>query len=312
MNGGTMALNISEHAMEEYQRIMTFVRLLIVLVLLAITALVLIQPVHAAGGIPFNETIAGERNLGQWFTWTAWNVSMNADSVYHYTVYEWREIGPKYHYYSVNWGQWFEEPAGQDQKFFAIWIRGWLEGTAWHGWGPDRFRLWVGNRSYEPEPVKLQDIPLRNIGKAIVSTVKEGCKEKEVITGYSGGALETGRYLPVVIQELENLKARNSRGQLTTERYGWMDENELVRMDPGESNAYDGVLLYRVPKDAQPEDMMVSGSFWSWGPSWWYLTDRDIVQDSEEKTHFIDQIVIEMQKDQGIRLPDIMPERMMA
>jgi hypothetical protein len=274
----------------------------------------------ASAGIPFNETIPGDRNIGQNFTWTAYNVSMKADAVYHYTVYDYRDLGDEYHYWSVNWGQWMVQTAQPKKKYFVIWIRGWLEGTAWHGWGSDRFRLWIGNKSFTAEPVQLQDIAIRNIGKPdqeITTAVTCPLNTQAPVTvisssGTTSKAGDSGRYLPVVIQELEYQMSRTERGRLTTERYGWKDENEMIRMEPGISNAYDGLMIFQVPDGARPESMVVSGSFWSWGPAFWHLTNTTISQDSAERSHLLESVLTEMERDNGLRLPDKEPDRVMG
>lgn len=313
-----MALNIQEHYGESVSQLCVAFKYMIIAVMLSIALGILVHPA-AADQIAFNETIPGDRNLGQNFTWTAYNVSMNADSVYHYTVYDYREIGDKYHYYSVNWGNWEVQNAEPGKKYFAIWIRGWLEGTAWYGWGSDRFLLWVGNKSFSAEPVQLQDLPLRNIGKPestiapkITCPLNTPTPSAPVISSGSTKPIQTGRYLPVVIQELEYLTSQNERGRLTTERYGWKDENEMIRMEPGESNAYNGLLLFQIPDSSRPDQMTVSGSFWSWGTAFWHLTNTTIVQDSFERIKQLENIQVKIEKENGLRLPDKEPGRSQA
>jgi hypothetical protein len=39
----------------------------------------------------------------------------------------------------------------------------------------------------------------------------------------------------------------------------------------GASNAWDGYIIYQVPKTASEKDLLVSASFDSFGSAWWYL-----------------------------------------
>lgn len=249
-------------------------------------------PVHAAGEIPggipaatFNATVPGERNLGQDFTWSIQNVSNRADVTYHFNVYAWRLIGLNYSYYSPAWGQWFTREAAPGSQYLAVWIRGWSEGTTCWGYGPDRFNVWTwGNRTIVPEPVHLEDVAVK---------------------------IGSGRFRPVVIHELENRTLPNGT-ILTTEWFGWEDGQELTRIEPGSSNAWDGVILYQVPVAAGPEDLRVAGWFGYYGTPVWYLTPHEIIQKSFEAWQKEQQNELIQQKAIGLRTSDRQRERMRA
>jgi hypothetical protein len=49
-------------------------------------------------------------------------------------------------------------------------------------------------------------------------------------------------------------------------------DDPVLRM--GKSNARDGYIIYTVPQDAQLSDMVIIGSFSSFGSPWWYLVKR--------------------------------------
>jgi len=284
-----------------------------VTVLAALYLIAALMGPAAADPIAFNETLPGDRNLNQNFTWTMNNVSMNADSVYHYTVYDYRILDDHYDYWSVNWGQWIAEPAAKGNQYIAVWVRGYLEGTAYHGWGQDRFYVWIGNRSIKAEPVKLQDISIRNIGsygRDPVVVTQSKCpltadNDPEITGTVSDkNPASSGRYPPAVIKQLENLKARNERGQLTTERFGWKDENEMDRMEPGYSNRFDGPILFQIPNGTRPEDIRVAGWFGYWGTAVWHLTETEIDQDSTERYIQMESILMDLERETGVRLPD--------
>lgn len=253
------------------------------LIMVGLWILVCTQPVFA-GDLPFNETIGGDRNLGQSFSWTVNNASGLADCVYHYAVYDYRDIGENYTYYSPAWGQWFTQSADPGKKYVAIWIRGWLEGTAWFGYGQDRFPVWVwDNMTVQPEPVHMQDLEI----------------------GHKG----SGRKLPAVIANIENRISRNERGLLTSERYGWKDEIEFNRMEPGRSNAFEGYALYQVPVRVRPDEIRVSGWFGYWGTAVWHLSNITIDQDSIEKQILLEKVAVLKERIEGVRLSDRMAGR---
>jgi hypothetical protein len=201
---------------------------------------------------PFNPAYSGERNLGQEYQFTVKNVTSidqgidGSDITYRWTVFDYRVLGTKYTYYSPNWGQWFRTDADPGKQFLAVWVRSELEGNStWYGWGPDRYSLWIwDNTTLEPEVIPLEDLPF-----------------------------ESDRYQPIVIAELQDLKDKG-RSQLTTEWYGWKDQVEIVRQEPGRSAAWEGLILFQIPEDATPADVRVLGSSW-YGYSVWYLTAHD-------------------------------------
>jgi hypothetical protein len=50
-----------------------------------------------------------------------------------------------------------------------------------------------------------------------------------------------------------------------------------VQFDPqswtllGTSNTESGFIIYQVPEEAQPQDLLVVGGFYSFGNAWWRL-----------------------------------------
>lgn len=258
------------------------------LMVLAITIMVQ-MPAKAAGedlrGIPavaFNGTVPGDRNTGQVFTWSIQNVSKEADIKYHYVVYASRLIGMNYSYYSNAWGRWDIHSVTPGYQYLVIWVRGWTEGTTSWGYGPERFRVFVwDNWTIDPEPAHLNDLPIRFL---------------------------SDEYRPVVNAELENRTLLNgslSRVELlTTEWYGWKNNQKLVRMEPGLSNNWDGVILYQVPASAALKDLRVAGWFGYYGTPIWYLTPHEIMQKSFEAWQREQQDELSRQKANGLRVSD--------
>ena len=311
-----MALTIEEHYEEMYRTLYRAAGYLAFIFLLAVIAW-MIWPASAAP-VPFNETLAGGRNLGQLFTFTMNNITGTyASAEYHFTVYDYRMIGENYTYYSVNWARWFKRPADPGKKYLAVWVRGWLEGSPYHGFGPEQFPAWIGDKAIRPDRVLLEDIPLSSPGSySIRSEEMNVISRIDPETGYE--LIEIGeqpawdevtsgrvpRYQPAVIWETAYAVARNERGRLTGERYGWKDQNEMGRMEPGRSNAFDGYLIFQVGKDVEPEDIRIAGNFWSFGLGIWHLTETEIDQESVERYVFAEAAVAELERVTGIRLPD--------
>jgi hypothetical protein len=218
--------------------------------------------------LPFNPAYSGERNIGQEYQFTVKNVTSidqgldGADITYHWTVNDYRVLGSRYTYYSPNWGQWFRKDADPGNQFLAVWVRSELSGNStWYGWGPDRFKVWVwDNTTRDPEATQLEDLPF-----------------------------ESDRYQPVVIAELQDLKDKE-RSQLTTEWYGWKDQVEVTRQEPGRSAAWEGMILFQIPEGAGPEVIRVLGYSW-YGYSVWYLTPHEnLIQEVSPDQEYIQSV----------------------
>jgi hypothetical protein len=315
--------------LSRYQRVIQFFAIGI---LLSISVGLMMQPASAEP-VQFNTSIAGDRNVGQYFTWTAQNVSGSyASTTYHYTVYDWKEIGTYYDWYSPKWGQWMRKAAEPGYRYIAVWVRGWSEGETYFGYGQDFFKAWIwGNLTMPADLVHMQDVEIgtgtiRIIGyknEYQYSTVQKPivyeadflyADENPMVFDYQDRLAwnyyeSTGRRLPAVIRQVENVMATSERGQLTRERFGWKDENELERMEPGWSTRYDGYLLYQIPENARPEYISIAGNFRNYGTAVWSLTEREIDQDSAERYQAAQGALMSLEIDMGVRMSDRPPGR---
>lgn len=216
------------------------------LIIIGAILLILMVPANA-----FSPELSGDRNLGQEYKFTVNNVTTPDQSLrgsgvtYHWSVYDYRILGRAYSYYSNDWGRWFIQHADHEKKYLALWVRVWMEGgSSWYGWGPDRFRLWVwDNTTIHNETIHINDLPIE---------------------------YKSDQYRPVVIAELQNLNGRSDKKLLSREWYGWKDEIELIRQEPGPSNAWDGFIMYQIPAAATENDIRVFASSW-YGYGVWYL-----------------------------------------
>lgn len=239
-------------------------------------------PAAASPAAVFNSSIPGERNIGQEFTFSIDNVSMRADVVYHYTVYSSRALGDHITYWSKAWGTWFTDQAPAGYQYLAVYVRAWTEGTTVWGYGSDRFYVWYIDQSIGALPVKLEDLPIR---------------------------YKSEKYRPAVIQELEN-RYEPGIGLLPSEPYGWKDGQELTRMEPGLSNAWDGPILYLIPDSAGLRDLRVAGWFGDYrGTAVWWITEHEIRQASFESWLSEQTRILEQQRKENLRVSDREPDR---
>jgi hypothetical protein len=193
-------------------------------------------------------------------------------------------IGMNYSFHSREWSRWDLREANPGFQYLVVWIKGWAEGTSWFGWEREKFNAWVwGNKTIAPEPVHFEDMPI---------------------------AYRSEIYRPVLISNIFN---RTENGQLlTTEWYGYIDGWEQGRMVTGESNAWNGFLIYQVPVDANLQDIRIAGWFGYFGTAWWNLQAREFEQNSLELERQRQEAEIQQQIWSGLRHSDRISERMRA
>lgn len=205
----------------------------------------------------YNATFPGERNAGQWYEFSINNVSGDRDVKYHFTVYD-TQIKNSYEYRTDAWGQWWTESPEPGKKFLFVWICGYSEGTTWDGWESERFYLWDNGKQINQEPVILSDIGKVN----------------------KGGSWST-KTPPRTIRFIEN---RSSYQDFTysQDAYGYQDGLVMNRMEPGKSNAWNGYIIYQVPKTSELKDMQILGWFGYHGTAIWNLKPVAYIQNSPE------------------------------
>lgn len=254
--------------------------------LLLIATCILILPVSALyqdslylGIGKYNESFPGERNAGQWYSFSIINASGFADVNYRYTVAD-AEIRNSYRYRSDAWGQWANATPDPGKKYLFVWICGYSEGTSWIGWGPERFAAWIDRQTIAAEPVTVSDI-----GK-----VRRG----------SGWSDEVP---PRTIQNIE-YKSALPGFSYTDDAYGYKDGIEQDRMEPGKSNAHYGYLIYQIPKTAELKDIRIAGWFGYYGTAWWNLNPKVFTQENPEYQSIRERERIRHEINSGQRLSD--------
>jgi hypothetical protein len=214
-----------------------------------ITVMLSLLMVEGAFAIP--ATQQGDRNLGDPFTFTinnvtSWNQSLPSDSLtYTADVYDYKIIGPEYTWWSDEWGKWFVQEADPGMEYLAVWVRLMSNGTRWWGWSQDNFIVWgKGYTTIYPLAIPMDDLT----GK------------------YNGGI-----FWPIIIQELQN--STGSQGKLLTKNwFGWDNIMQETDQLSGASNAWDGYVLYEIPRGTAPADLRVCGWFDYYGTAVWHFT----------------------------------------
>jgi hypothetical protein len=222
---------------------------IIVLGLLILTG----QPASAME--QFNTSQPGERNRGDLFEFTMHNVSGTQEDVtHHFTVYSakmLRENQTPYSYWSVANGQWLNQTPEKGKKWLFIWVEDWIEGTPVWGYEQDRFIVWVwGNTTINPEPVQMEDLARSRKSKHLNPAIISEVSGHPIPKGYS----------------------------YFRDPYGWKDGYLQPRIEPGESNAWSGWIIYQVPEKAKLKDIQVAGWFMNYGTAYWNLVPREVVQ----------------------------------
>lgn len=182
-------------------------------------------------------------NLSEWFTWRRDDVSGLKDLVMQVTIYRAVFI-PNYRYWSVSWGQYFWQAAPPGKKYLVIFPCMYMAGNdpsydpRMYGMGQDHFYIQYHDQVLTPDP---DYVPPNRI------------KEFEEYWDLSG----TVRVVPYGFY-------RDNRGGEETAR-------DLGYFYMGRSNAWDGYILYQVPREARMEEFKVLGRFDGFGYAWWQL-----------------------------------------
>jgi hypothetical protein len=236
--------------------------------------------VQAAAPVPFNETVKGDRNLGQEFVFTISNMSGLKPAQYHFTVYDFM-ILDNFSYHSVAWGQDLKQEPGPGLEYLAVWVREYLTENSTVNWAYDQdsFNAWVNITTITPLAVFLQDLP----------------------GSYIGGHW-TDITPPLIPREFEN-KTHNGI-PITRDPFGYRAGVFQGDQYPGQSNDRDGFILYEIPSGTRPEFIRVCGWFGFYGYGIWYLTPHELSQESIEQIRYSDQVLINMQIMSGVRMSD--------
>lgn len=187
-------------------------------------------------------SLSGGLMQGQWYVWDKTNVSGQKDLTMHVSVYDYR-IFNSVEWRSVSWGQNFREGAGDGMKFLFAFVRVYSDTGDSTTWGiqPDQFFVNVNETMFEVSDQLLPEIRITNFDE---------------IWDYS---------------HVENIKpygfrrTYNNEGRETAEPLGYLK--------PGKSQAWDGYIVFAIPRETQPENIKIFATFGNLTENkWWQLT----------------------------------------
>lgn len=183
----------------------------------------------------------GGLHMREWLSWKREDVEGLKDMSTHITVYGYRMFGTV-DWYSVSWGQYFKEGAGDNEKFLFVFVNSYSDEGMARTWGilPNQTRVQIGTEIYEPSSVLLPEIRLKQFDE---------------------------------IWNLEHVENIKPYGYLRTyDRTGKEIAEELGYLKAGKSNAWDGYIVFVIPKDTLPKDVKVLAQFGNLiEPHWWQL-----------------------------------------
>ncbi len=225
-----------------------------------------VQNISTVPALPA-ELVPGPRNMSEWYIWERENASFNLPIRFHMTVYDWKNLTGPYHWWSISWGQWFETDPPAGMQWLLTWVNLWGEGNGTEIWGFDtqaRYGLSVQGVLYHPEPVQFEGRQVRDKnlddGPILIEEAANHSK-LSLIPGYRwGGATNT------------------------IDPLGYQEGKPLGLIQLGKSNAWDGWILWAIPKNADLTQAELSVNLHSWGSASWYLVNQSHAVKQPEKT----------------------------
>lgn len=177
-------------------------------------------------------------NMTEWLTWRRDDVAGLKDMKVNTTIYGYR-FESNFQEHSVSWGtgSWFTHVPRDGMKYLFVYACQYMEGSdpTWDprmwGMGPDHFTVQVGDQLYSP---LLNEVNPSEPIKELENTWDIGHRQTIAPYGYDD-----------VSHTFRGTSKRNDASYL--------------RM--GRSNKWDGWILYEVPKDTRPEDVIILGRF---------------------------------------------------
>lgn len=182
--------------------------------------------------------------LGEYFSWLRYNVSMQKDLRVRTRVYDFQILYALTEW-SYKWGRYFTVYPEAGKKYLIIMPSMEMVGDSpeWDprmwGMGQDHWYIQDKGALISPDPA----------------------------------------YVPCTrIRELEETWDATNSTRIQSYGYDWQGGNEtcndLSWLRMGYSNQWSGFIVYQVPMDAWPKDLIVIGQFDGFGQAWWKLQER--------------------------------------
>jgi hypothetical protein len=217
--------------------------------IIPIETVVIAQPVVYIEGQDAYMFRTGGHWLEDWVEYKRDNVEGLKDIDLRATVYRALFL-PNYRFWSVSWGEYQWQTPNPGMKYLVVFAHIYMAGDTeekdprmW-GPGPDHFLVQIGNQTY------LQD--------------------SNHVTGYRIKELEEQFDLNNVnrIYDYGYLRYYDSAGYEQSMPLGY------IRM--GISNAWDGFLMFEIPKETQMKDIKIYEAIDGLGTVWWRLVKHEL------------------------------------
>jgi hypothetical protein len=198
-----------------------------------------VYPVVTENPLDFMYRTSG-RYLGESYGWRRDDVSGTKDMVVNVSVYDY-EFMPSYQWWHIGNGKYVWQSAPAGMKYLFVFIRMNLEqGPALYAW-VGKYAVRYNGVSYGLDPEHQEGVRIREM-------------------------------------ETHQTEQGTEPFDLGWVRYYEDNHEKYIRQEyikEGKSNGMDGYLIYVVPKEARPEDVVVLANYdHLGGQAWWKLTSR--------------------------------------
>lgn len=209
-----------------------------------IEKIITITPTPDNGIYYASEQQNGTRKLGRYYNYHRDNATGYKDLDFYVTCYGFK-ILEKYHFWNLYDNKYYPViPTTPNSKFLFVYIQYYTE-TDVRNWLPDenRFLVKYNNTVYSPISMN-QEIVIKELEYTTT-------KNEDSIIEYYGQWIR---------QPLQGEGAGKPVSQQHLISYG------------GKSNAVDGYIVYEIPNEAEPNQLSVTGNFFSFGYAEWLLS----------------------------------------
>lgn len=196
-----------------------------------------------------SEYESGIRKIGRPFSWIRKDVSGLKDMSVHARVYDYREFDYYTWFNPTDYKYYKQYPLNKNNKFVFVFVNIYMDDIA----GED-------TRLYLPKE-KFYGLEINNIIYYPIEFMKQ-LRIKELEETWNFNEDSRVKYYAVNTFYSHSSSNANTAGETF---------EELTYLRGGKSNAIDGYIVYEVPKNSKPEDMIVRANFYQFGNSAWKL-----------------------------------------
>lgn len=211
------------------------------------TVYVKITPTPDNGFYYADEYTNGTRKLNRPFTILRKNVDGLKDMKVSIRVYNYR-IMDSYHWFNIHDYKYYKEfPSSIDKKFLFVWINIEMDDIS-----ADDTKMYLPTRNLFVTQI------YGNLYPPIDYPLDLRIKELEETYDYND-VVRTKAFGQIVIIESSGMNSGKQYSQ------------KLDYLKSGRSNSEDGYILYEIPRDVEPKDILISGQFYGFGSAQWRL-----------------------------------------